>query len=820
MAAVREEDGGTLLREMAGFFKKWVAAMMGSDADAPVASSSPLPSPVNVQGGSQLMDHSKNSDLPRKATSFDPNLPISKKKSTAGPPRFSESDNVDSGVAGSLSQELPNLVDDDFQEESKYSPASAGVTASAASLERKQLFPRSKSSTALAEEVLLSKIQDLHMQLADLREMREAIAEAGVSAVPTSARSKAKSERLLVCSFRLPVSLVDQRGAGKLKVLVSAGGLLSALKQLKSSMKVRWIGATTGSPIEEQRKRAEVYKTLSEDYSYTPIFLDKDDSTVHLQLCNAVLWPLFHYLPLSLDGDRSYHPRMLEGYRKINEVYAEKILEQMRDGELVWIHDFHLFLVPQMLRRRRPTAKIGFFLHIPFPSAEIYRTLPVRQEILEGMLGSDLIGFHTYDYARHFLSACQRVLGLEVKPNAVEYYGAAVKVGIFPFGLDPTPYLKTVRSKPVIQFREELREQLAGKKIIIGVDRVDYIKGIPHKLLALEHFLQTHSEWIGRVLLIQIGVPSSSGREEYEVFRAEIHGMVGRINGEMSTLEDMPIHYLEQMISFEDLVALYSVADVALISSLRDGMNLVSYEYTVCQQENRGVLILSEFTGAAQSLPGALVCNPWDIEGISDCIFEALTMSDEERELKHKKIFRYIMLHSSALWGQNFISDLIEVSDERQKIMEKRINLQPQTVRDSLANSNRRLILIDYEGINGPRSGQVERDNSWIRLSRSLQALSADERNVIFLLADHDRKHVVDWVDDLGIGLATEYGLHFRRPMQGPTETTCQSVWETFYAIDGPSIASVMIDVYDLLDRYELQTPGSILLSQENSVSW
>jgi trehalose 6-phosphate synthase len=373
---------------------------------------------------------------------------------------------------------------------------------------------------------------------------------------------------------------------------------------------------------------------------------------------------------------------------------------------MVWVQDYHLMLMPLMLRglmaNGEPPAdslmhkelervmegiipdenneaaiaeknvtdvKIGFFLHTPFPSSEIYRILPVRREILLGVLYCDLLGFHTYDYARHFLSSCTRILGLPTMPNGVEFDGRYAHVGTFPIGIDPSQFVDGIE-KPSVKARiASLEQRFKGVKVIVGVDRLDYIKGVPQKMHALEVFLTQHPEWIGKVVLVQLAVPSRQDVEEYQNLRSTVNELVGRINGRFGTVEFMPIHFMHKSLAFDELCALYAVSDVCLVTSTRDGMNLVSYEYIACQQERQGVMILSEFAGAAQSLNGSVVVNPWDSQQVADAIHEAVTMTPETRKENHRKLFKYIEKYSSAYWGTTFVGELVRLKPGAGKML-------------------------------------------------------------------------------------------------------------------------------------------------------
>jgi len=374
--------------------------------------------------------------------------------------------------------------------------------------------------------------------------------------------------------------------------------------------------------------------------------------------------------------------------------FAEAVRGQLQTGSMVWVQDYHLMLLPMMLRSlidgkqqndwarkeldritegvdedatlagdAKPVdrIKIGFFLHTPFPSSEIYRILPVRREILLGILYCDLIGFHTFDYARHFLSSCTRILGLPTMPNGVEFDGRLAHVGTFPIGIEPSSFIDNLENESVKNRISQLERRFDGVKLIVGVDRLDYIKGVPQKLHGLELFLSQHPEWIGKVVLTQLAVPSRQDVEEYQNLRSTVNELVGRINGRFGTVDFMPIHFMHKSLPFDELCALYAVSDVCLVSSTRDGMNLVSYEYIACQQAKQGVLIISEFAGAAQSLNGALIINPWDAQATADAIYEAVTMPSEPRAENHRKLFKYVNKYSAAFWGDNFVKELTKL---------------------------------------------------------------------------------------------------------------------------------------------------------------
>ncbi|THZ21813.1 glycosyl transferase [Aureobasidium pullulans] len=471
--------------------------------------------------------------------------------------------------------------------------------------------------------------------------------------------------RLLLVSNRLPITIKRSDDA-TYDFSMSSGGLVSGLSGLAKTTKFQWYG-WPGIQV-PQNEIGLVKDRLWKEYGAVPIFMDDELADRHYNgFSNSILWPLFHYHP----GEITFDESAWDAYREANRLFAKEIAKDVQDNDLIWVHDYHLMLLPAMLREEigdsKRNVKFGFFLHTPFPSSEIYRILPVRNEILNGVLHCDLIGFHTYDYARHFLSSCSRILQLPTTPNTVEFQGKVVTVGAFPIGIDPEKFEEGLKKPKVAERIQTLEKKFQGVKLIVGVDRLDYIKGVPQKLHALEVFLTEHPEWIGKVVLVQVAVPSRQDVEEYQNLRAVVNELVGRINGKFGTIEFMPIHFMHKSVSFDELIALYAVSDVCLVSSTRDGMNLVSYEYIATQQKRHGSMILSEFTGAAQSLNGSIIVNPWNTEELADAIHDAVTMGDEQRSINYQKLAKYVNKYTSAWWGESFVNELTRISEQAEK---------------------------------------------------------------------------------------------------------------------------------------------------------
>lgn len=730
-------------------------------------------------------NHDINSNNDNNATSQLPYLrpssplPHRSKPSHNLPANFSELDFMDSGLGRSLTSNLPVLALRDELD----------------SLQYDDLF---------AEEYLLSKLQDAQRRLQEVRDDKASIGDNTTDPHGTSNRpglhrrfsssptspSVAQTKRpisstlqLFVASFRLPLTVeLGNDGNVKSTAASAALGLVSAFKDISAQFPIRWVGAP-GQTVQDLAKlppeeRAEMDRHLKTArhrkppgmLSYAPVFPDPEDAAQHQEFCSSVLWPLFHYISFNL-GERSYHVEMFRAYVRVNRFYARALIDEWkRSGvdetdAMFWVHDFQLCLVPKMIRDLLPNARIGFFLHIPFPTREVFRILAPRKEILEGMLGADLLGFHTYDYARHFLSTCQRVLDLRTRPDSIDNKGIDVHIAICPFGIDAETFIAATKQTSVMELTTRLKESLAGKKIVLGVDRLDYIKGIPHKLLAIEHFLEHHPEWVGKVIFLQVTTPSTSGSDEYHAFREEILEMVGQINGRFATIEDIPIHYRELNMTLEELCALYAGADVAMITSIRDGMNLVSYEYIACQKESHGVLILSEFAGAAKNLPGAVLVNPWDVEEVSGAIVRSLEMAQLERELRHKNLYRHVLKHSSAAWGVSFIDDLIKYSAQRSEQRKDLVEMPVNSICESYRSAQgKRVFFLDYDGTLRKYESQPELAYPSAALLRTIQKLATNERNVVFIVTGRQKATMTTWFRGTGVGYAVEHGFSLRWP--------------------------------------------------------
>ena len=454
----------------------------------------------------------------------------------------------------------------------------------------------------------------------------------------------------LVVSNRLPISVA--RTQDGIRVSRSSGGLATALASSESLPESKWIGwvglsdMTTAEQDSVRQRGAQL--------NLFPVDLTAGEEEGYYEhFANGVVWPLFHYMPGQL-------PLQVKGwgdYYNVNRKFADVVQAHYQPGDKIWVHDYHLMLLPRLLRDRLPEACIGFFLHIPFPVSEIFALLPHREEILHGLLGSDLLGFHTLRYTQHFATTLKRLCGIDVHDSTITEGRRTIRLGVYPIGVNARSFDERARAKPVQDEVAKLTQHDATR-LILGVDRLDYTKGIPRRLLAFAHLLEQKAEWRGKVRLVQVAVPSRDAVGAYRRFRQEVNTLVGSINGRFATPHWTPVQYLHRSIADMQLLALYRAADVMLVTPIRDGMNLVAKEFIATRSDEEGVLILSEFAGAADELSDAIIVNPFDVEATARQIDVALRISKEERRTRMRKLRRVVFDHDVDTWIRNFMRDL------------------------------------------------------------------------------------------------------------------------------------------------------------------
>jgi trehalose 6-phosphate synthase/phosphatase len=608
--------------------------------------------------------------------------------------------------------------------------------------------------------------------------------------------------RLLIVANRLPVTVRSTPDG--VEVERSSGGLATGLSRPHEQSGGLWIGWSGATDEMTTGQQAELEGQLAA-MRLVAVPLTSDQVTRYYEgYSNGVLWPLFHYLldqvPLQ-SGD-------WDAYVQANQLFANAVAEQYTPGDMVWVHDYQLLLVPGLLRRRLPEARIGFFLHIPFPSEELFRTLPSRRQLLEGMLGADLVGFHTPTYLRHFATALTDILGLTVDIDRVPLPGREVRLGVFPMGIDAGSF-QALAMDPAVEAEAEALRGDGSVRILVGVDRLDYTKGIPRRLLTYERMLQTHPELREKVRLVQVAVPSRTGVEAYQDFRTLVDGLVGRINGAFGTPRWVPVHYIFRGLSAPDLVALYRAADVMLVTPLRDGMNLVAKEFIASRPDGDGVLVLSEFAGAAWELPEALQVNPYDTDATAEVFFRALSMDPDERRARLAPLRQRVATFDVHSWVSAFLDQLDRVTGPA-------VRLSPTgneaALREELGRALERndelLLLLDYDGTLVPFTATPELARPDVGLVRLLRALASRADTEVHIVSGRSREALEQWVGSLPIWLHAEHGFWSRPP--GHAE------WTPAADIHGTWREPVLAILRDITAR----TPGSLIEVKAVAIAW
>ncbi len=609
--------------------------------------------------------------------------------------------------------------------------------------------------------------------------------------------------KLVIVSNRLPVSIAKRKGGICLQT--SAGGLATGVGSFYKSYDsiwVGWPGLTVRRSHAEEKER--VCHALAAERCH-PVFLSEYDVRQYYGgFCNNTLWPLFHYFTHLAEFD----PRQWNVYRRVNQAFCDAVMEVADPGDTIWVHDYQLMLLPQMLRERLPSARIGFFLHIPFPSFEIFRLLPWRKEILEGLLGADLIGFHTYDYVRHFLSSVRRILGYEHSLGEVTVGNRLVWADMFPMGIDYGKYADAVQDAEVQAEIRRIRRKYGRRRIILSFDRLDYTKGIPPRLEAFDAFLEKHPEYRGEVSLILVAVPSRATLGHYQQLKHQIDGLVGRINGRYGTLDWVPIQYIYNYLPFKTLIANYHIADVALLTPLRDGMNLMAKEFVATRTTGAGVLILSEMAGAAQELGEAIIVNPSDREALVEALETALTMPEQEQVERNRLMQERLRRYDIRYWAEDFIQKLNAVTSIQQ---ERSQEILTESAKDLLVSdyqaARERLILLDYDGTLVPFASRPQKAAPDEAVLRQLEMLAADPRNEVVIITGRDRKTMDRWFGTLPVGIVSEHGVWIRDARSAwwmPEQLS--SEWKQ--------------EIRPILQIYADRTPGSFVEEKEHSLVW
>ncbi len=609
--------------------------------------------------------------------------------------------------------------------------------------------------------------------------------------------------RLLVIANRLPFS-INKRG-GEFFFRPSPGGLAVGLSSLPESFERLWIG---WPGLESERINSEDKKLIINklaDEKCIPVFLSrKQIEQYYLGFCNNTIWPLYHYFLTRTIWEESFW----RTYKQVNQDFCNEILKIARPGDSIWVHDYQLMLLPQLLRKELPEVEIGYFLHIPWPSFELFRLLPWREEILSGLLGADLIGFHTFDYVRHFLSGVSRIIGIEHTLGKIHIDSRIIKVDAFPMGIDYEKYSGAIQNPDIIKEKEKILRHVGERKIIISIDRLDYTKGIIQRLEAFDLFLSENPQYKEKVTLIMVAVPSRTTVEDYKKLRNNLEQLVGRVNGEHGSIGYMPVWYLYRFMPFNQISALYNTADVALITPLRDGMNLIAKEFIASKNDGTGVLILSEMTGAASELGEALIVNSYNKAAIIHAIKEALEMPKNEQIERNRLMQARLKRYNVSRWSSDFVHALSEIKKIQQELAVRKLSDSARCkLIDSYHKSEKRLLLLDYDGTLVGFKGKPDQAGPDEELLTLIKNLSKEPGNNLVIISGRDRTTLDNWLGGFNISLVAEHGAWIKKQ----TEDWCcthhfEAEWKD--------------EIKPVLEIYCDRTPGSSIEEKSFSLVW
>ena len=607
--------------------------------------------------------------------------------------------------------------------------------------------------------------------------------------------------KTIIVSNRLPVSLIHKNG--KFEFKPSAGGLATGLGSIYKEGDNIWVG-WPGNDVADDEQKLEVADELRK-LKMAPVFLTKKDVELYYEgFSNETIWPAFHYFTQYINYEAIYW----ESYVQVNRKFCDAILEKAEEDDTIWVHDYQLLLLPMMLREKLPKATIAFFQHIPFPSYEIIRMLPWRKEMLEGMVGADLLGFHTYDDMRHFLSAVGRILGLSNESGYIQADNRLVNVDAFPMGIDYEKFSKSATSKKTLNHVKKFKEMLGDQKLLITIDRLDYSKGIPQRIKAFDELLEANPEYHGKVSMIMVVVPSRDRVKSYQELKEEIDTLVGSINSKFSTLNWVPVHYFYRSFPFNELSAFYTMSDIALVTPLRDGMNLVCKEFVASKTDKKGVLILSEMAGASKELVDAILVNPNNLEGVKDAIKEALNMDEEEQVARISSMQDSLKKHDIFQWVKVFMDRLQHVKTKQgelqSKSMDKKIMDQ---MTQSFKSAKNPIVFLDYDGTLVGFKSRPQDAFPDVELKDLISALS--EKCHLVIISGRDKETLGAWFEGQKVDMIAEHGVWLKKKDQ-------KEDWTLYADVDD----SWKDDIRKVMEYYVLRTPGAFIEEKHHSLVW
>jgi len=615
--------------------------------------------------------------------------------------------------------------------------------------------------------------------------------------------------RFIIVSNRVPFSFSESNG--KVDLIKSGGGLVTGLSSYLQNFRksfpksdYQWVGSMGSDKL----KLDETHQKKILQQKLQGIFLgDEELKSFYNGFCNDTIWPLFHYFPSFIE----YKKEQWEVYKKINEKFCAHLLKILKPTDIVWIHDYHLMLLPGMLREKMPELNIGFFLHIPFPVFEIFRLLPNewRKQILLGILGADMVGFHTYDYCNYFTACVQKLLGFEANMGLISADDRNIKVDAFPMGIDFEKFYKLSKSEKVHEQMAKIKTVTREQKIILSIDRLDYTKGIEKRLQAYGHFLQKNPDWREKVVFMLVVIPSRIQVPHYKQMKEMIDLMVGKINGSYGTIVWNPILYQYKSLEPTELSALYSLSDVAMVTPLRDGMNLIAKEYIASHPDYRGVLILSEMAGTAHELGEAILINPYDIENVESAIAEALNMSIPEQQERNQIMQERLKRYSVKRWADDFLKEMISFKKNQRRERTSQLigNSLKTTILNKFQRSKTRLIFLDYDGTIVPFSRLPKIAKPDPEILSLIDKLSALPDTKLVLISGRDRATLEKWFDQKNIDIVAEHGIWMRNGNGG---------WKMIKPFNNDWKKAILPVLRLFADRL----PGSLVEEKEFSVAW
>ncbi|GAB2546722.1 bifunctional alpha,alpha-trehalose-phosphate synthase (UDP-forming)/trehalose-phosphatase [Rufibacter soli] len=607
--------------------------------------------------------------------------------------------------------------------------------------------------------------------------------------------------KTIIISNRLPIKV--QRTEGDLVYETSEGGLATGLGSIYKQGDNLWIG-WPGIYFENEAEEKQVHDDLSKQ-SMLPVFLTETEIRDYYEgFSNETLWPTFHYF----SQYAVYEDAFWQAYQTVNQKFCAAVMEAAEPGDTIWIHDYQLLLLPALLREELPQSSIGFFQHIPFPSFEVFRLLPWREQILKGMLGADLIGFHTYDDARHFLSSVSRIVGLNTAQGLIDNGYRHIMVDAFPMGIDDKKYASLAQSAETKVKIDEYRAALPDQKIVLSIDRLDYSKGIPQRLQAYELFLKEYPEFLGKVTLFMLVVPSRDQVEKYRQLKETIDELVGRINSSYRTITWNPIQYFYRSFPIEELSALYCVADIALVTPMRDGMNLVCKEFIASKLDHKGVLILSEMAGASRELADAILINPNDLGQIVRSLHEALTMPEDEQMLRMEHMQDLVRRYNIHHWVEIFMNRLEYIKMKQLSMATEYLSTEESTqLVETFKKAKQRMLFLDYDGTLTSFKKDPTHAFPDDELLEILRCLAQDPKNRLVIVSGRDRNTLHKWLGHLPVDFIAEHGVWLKK-RDGDWEMIqhLSDAWKT--------------EVRPIMELHVSRTPGSFIEEKDFSLVW